>query len=170
MNWLVVVLGVAAKYLLPVALIPFPFAAGWANFVLDSVDGDILIPAGLPDPLYQNIDKSADWVTYVFMAVAAWKWPVRRLILALFVFRSVGQAAFFVTHDEFVFFLFPNFLEPAFLVAATVLHFRREDAWTFMRRHMWLLGALVVLYKMQDEYITHVANVDRTELLRRLFQ
>lgn len=85
MNWLVIVPVVLAKFLLPVALIWFPFAAGWANFVLDTVDGDLLIPAGLgnsSDPnenhLYQNLDKVADYTTYVFMVVAAWRWPVRR--------------------------------------------------------------------------------------------
>ncbi|MGE3857990.1 MAG: hypothetical protein AB7G21_13615 [Dehalococcoidia bacterium] len=169
MNWPVLILGVTAKFLLPLALIPFPFAAGWANFVLDSVDGDLLIPAGLPDPLYQNIDKSADWFTYLCIVVAARRWPIWRLIVALFVFRSVGQAAFVVTQDEFVFFLFPNFLEPVFLVCATILRFRGADAWAFASRHRWVLGALIVLYKMQDEYVTHVANVDRSELIGRLF-
>ncbi|MSP22852.1 MAG: hypothetical protein EXR66_07560 [Dehalococcoidia bacterium] len=80
MNWPVRVPGVAAKFLLPVALTWLPFEAGWLNFVLDTVDGDILIPAGLgggvvadQNHLYQNIDKAADYVTYVFMVVAAWQ-------------------------------------------------------------------------------------------------
>ena len=75
----------AAKFLLPVATIWAPFVAGWANFALDAVDGDILIPAGLGggmvaerNSLYQHIDKAADYVTYVCMVVAAWRWPVRR--------------------------------------------------------------------------------------------
>ncbi len=37
---------VGLKYLLPLAIIPFPFLAGWANFVLDTVDGDVLVPLG----------------------------------------------------------------------------------------------------------------------------
>ena len=96
---------VALKYLLPALLVPFPFFAGVANFVLDSVDGDLLIPLGLSDPVYQNIDKSADWVTYLCMVVAAWRWPLRRVIVALFAFRTVGQVLFFITGDELVFFL-----------------------------------------------------------------
>jgi hypothetical protein len=39
---------IAAKFALPLLIIRFPFAAGWANFFLDGVDGDLLIPLGLP--------------------------------------------------------------------------------------------------------------------------
>ena len=164
-----IVVGVAAKYLLPLLLIPFPFAAGWANFVLDSVDGDLLIPLGLSDPVYQNVDKSADYVTYVCMVVAAWKWPLRRAVIALFAVRTVGQALFFITNNELVFFLFPNFLEPLFLVYATILFFKRDAAPAFFARHAVVIWVLVIAYKLQDEFVTHVANIDRSELIGRLF-
>ena len=100
---------VAAKYLVPVLIVRFPFAAGWVNFVLDTVDGDLLIPLGLEDDTYQLIDKSADWATYVGMVLAARRWPIARTVVVLFALRTVGQLAFFVTRDEFVFFLFPVF-------------------------------------------------------------
>ena len=32
-----------------------------------------------------------------------------------------------------------------------------------------MIWVLVIAYKMQDEYLTHVGNVDRTELIGRLF-
>ena len=160
---------VAAKYLLPLLLIPFPFLAGWANFVLDSADGELLIPLGLSDPVYQQIDKSADYVTYAFMVVAAWRWPLRRVIVALFALRTVGQALFFITSNEIVFFFFPNFLEPLFLVYATILFFKRSEAPAFFARYAIAIWVLVVVYKLQDEFITHVANVDRSELIAKLF-
>ncbi len=160
---------VAAKYLLPLLLIPFPFLAGWANFVLDSADGELLIPLGLSDPVYQQIDKSADYVTYAFMVVAAWRWPLRRVIVALFALRTVGQALFFITGNEIVFFFFPNFLEPLFLVYATILFFKGSEAPAFFARYAVVIWVLVVAYKLQDEFITHVANVDRSELIAKLF-
>ncbi|MDE2701918.1 MAG: hypothetical protein F4X41_05120 [Chloroflexi bacterium] len=168
-NAVLIAAVVGLKYLLPLLLIPFPFFAGWGNFVLDSVDGDLLIPLGLSDPVYQLIDKSADYVTYVGMVVAAWRWPVRRAVIAFFVLRTVGQALFFITGNEIVFFLFPNFLEPLFLVYATILLFKRGDAPAFFARHAVLIWVLVIAYKLQDEFITHVANVDRSELISRLF-
>ncbi len=160
---------VGLKYVLPALLVPFPFVAGWANFVLDSVDGDLLIPLGLPDPAYQQIDKSADWVTYLFMAVAAWRWPIRRTVIALFAFRSIGQALFFLTGNEIVFFLFPNFLEPLFLVFASIALFKRAEAGAFYRRHLLAVWTGVVLYKMPGEWVTHVGNIDRTDVIRQIF-
>jgi hypothetical protein len=105
----------------------------------------------------------------VCAVIAAWRWPIHKIVIALFVFRSIGQGLFFLTEDEIMFFLFPNFLEPLFLAYATILLFKRAGAPTFYRRHVIAVWAIVVLYKMQDEYITHVGNVDRTELIRGIF-
>jgi hypothetical protein len=91
-----IVLIIAAKFGLPLLIVPFPFAAGWANFFLDSVDGDLLIPLGLPNETYQPVDKITDWVTYVAIVVVGFRnaWPTKRLMLGLFLFRSIGQAGF----------------------------------------------------------------------------
>ena len=37
-----------------------------------------------------------------------------------------------------------------------------------LHRHRWLIGTLIVVYKLQDEYFTHVANVDRSDLFQQL--
>lgn len=150
---------------MPLLLIPFPFFAGWGNFVLDSVDGDILIPLGLADSAYQYVDKSADYVTYVCMVIAAWRWPLRRALIGLLALRTIGQAFFFITNAEIVFFLFPNFLEPLFLIYATIVVFKRSEAPAFFARHAIVFWVLVIAYKMQDEYVTHVGNIDRTDLV-----
>ena len=170
---------VAAKFGLPILIVRYPFVAGWANFVLDSVDGDLLIPLGLLNEVYQPVDKVTDWVTYVAIVVVAYRdvWPIRRLMLGLFVFRSVGQVGFLLTGNELLLALFPNFLEPLFLVTATILAFervvRRAPDWrdrgfAVLSRYRWLIGGLIVIYKLQDEYFTHVANVDRSDFLRDL--
>ncbi|HJT64113.1 MAG TPA: hypothetical protein VJ839_05020 [Candidatus Limnocylindria bacterium] len=176
-----IVLIVALKFLLPLLIIRFPFAAGWANFALDGIDGDLLIPLGLPNEIYQPVDKITDWVTYVAMVVVAYRsqWPIRRLILGLFVFRSIGQIAFLVSEEELFLALFPNFLEPLFLVAASLLAWQRvmrhqpdwqDRGFAVLFRHRWVIGALIVIYKLQDEYFTHVANVDRSEFLQQLLE
>jgi len=180
MELILIILVIALKFLLPVAIIFMPFLAGWANFVLDSIDGDILIPLGLENATYQPVDKIADWATYVAIVILAYKagWAIKKLILTLFIFRSIGQALFLATGNEIVFFYFPNFLEPVFLITASFLAYQRvvkkrkdwqKQAFAAMKRHKYVLIAIVVVYKMQDEYFTHVANVDRTELLSKLF-
>lgn len=161
---------ICLKFLLPVAIIFSPFWAGWANFLLDSIDGDFLIPLGLPDATYQLIDKTADWFTYVAMVIAAWrlKWPIRRWIYGLFALRTIGQLLFFMTQDERVFFFFPNFLEPLFLIYTTIAFFRGTKANATYHSWRWPIWIFVILYKMQDEYVTHIINVDRTELLQKI--
>jgi hypothetical protein len=174
-----IVLVVAGKIALPLLIIPFPFAAGWANFVLDGVDGDLLIPFGLDRAVYQLLDKSTDWLTYGAMVIVGFRarWPIRWLLLGLFAFRSIGQVAFLVTQDETVLALFPNFLEPVFLLTATLLAWNREvrhradwreRTFATLHRHRWVLGLLIVLYKLADEWITHIGNIDRSDLVRRL--
>ena len=171
---------VAAKFLVPLLIIRFPFAAGWANFVLDGVDGDLLVPLGLPNETYQPVDKITDWVTYVAIVIVGFRneWPTRRLMLGLFAFRSIGQVGFLLTGNELLLAAFPNFLEPLFLVTATILAWERtirhlpdwqERGFAILHRHRWLIGTLIVIYKLQDEYFTHVANVDRSDLFTRLF-
>ena len=172
---------VAAKFVLPLLIVRFPFAAGWANFFLDGFDGDLLIPLGLPNEIYQPLDKVTDWVTYVAIVVVAYRnqWPIRRLMLGLFLLRSVGQVSFLVTENELFLALFPNFLEPLFLVTASILAWERlvrhlpdwqERGFALLARHKWLVGTLIVIYKLQDEYITHVGNIDRSEFLQQLLE
>jgi hypothetical protein len=172
---------VAAKFALPLLIIPFPFAAGWANFFLDSFDGDLLVPLGLMNGAYQPVDKITDWVTYVAIVIVAYRdeWPTKRLMLGLFLFRSVGQAGFLLTGNEVLLAVFPNFLEPLFLVTVSMLAWERAvrhrpdwraRAFGTLRRHRWLIGTLIVVYKLQDEYFTHVANVDRSEFFEQLLE
>jgi hypothetical protein len=170
---------VAAKFGLPLLILRFPFAAGWANFFLDSFDGDLLIPLGLSNEVYQPVDKVTDWITYVAIVVFCFRnaWPTRRLMLGLFLYRSVGQITFLVTGNELVLALFPNFLEPLFLVTITILTFQRvvrklpdwqARGFAVLYRYRWLIGSVIVVYKLIDEYVTHVGNIDRSELLQRI--
>jgi len=172
---------IAAKFALPLLIIRFPFAAGWANFFLDGVDGDLLVPLGLPNETYQPVDKITDWVTYVAIVVVGFRnaWPTKRLMLGLFLFRSIGQAGFLLTGNELLLAVFPNFLEPLFLVTATILAWERvirhlpdwqERGFAILHRHRWLIGTLIVVYKLQDEYFTHVANVDRSDVFQQLLK
>ena len=69
--------------------------------------------------------------------VAAWCWPPRRVVVALSALRTIGQALF-----------------------------KRADAPAFLARHAVLIWAVVIVYRLQDEYVTHVANVYRSELGR----
>ena len=170
MNWIAIGLVVIAKFVVPLLIIPFPFAAGWANFVLDTVDGDLLIPLGLDDGPYQLIDKGADWFTYIGMLFAARQWQISRTVVVLFVFRSRRPAALLHHGCGDRVLLVPE------LPGAAVPDLRdhppfqagRRGADIYMR-HRAGIWVFVVLYKLQDEWVTHVGNIDRTELITDLF-
>ena len=172
---------IAAKFALPVLILRYPFVAGWANFALDGIDGDLLIPLGLPNEIYQPVDKITDWLTYVAIVVLAYRsqWPIRRLILGLFLYRSIGQVAFLVTENELFLAFFPNFLEPLFLVTITILTWQRvvrhqpdwfDRGFGVLHRYRWPIGIVIVLYKLQDEWFTHVANIDRSDAIQQILQ
>ena len=151
------------KFALPLFILRYPFRASWGNYVLDTVDGDVLMPLGLAPASYQVWDKAADWVTYVAMFLAGRRWEIGRTITVLFVLRSVGQLAYFVTGNDLVFFFFPNFLEPLFMIYA-LLRFRDErTAHEKYRRHWWLIWSIVVAYKMWNEWNIHVARIDLSD-------
>ena len=117
--------------------------------------GTCSIPLGLSNELYQPLDKVTDWVTYVAIVVVAYRnvWPIRRLMLGLFLFRSIGQVGFLLTENELLLALFPNFLEPLFLVTVTILAWERvvrhlpdwqERGFAVLSRHRWLIGTVIV--------------------------
>jgi len=157
------------KFFTPLLIIFSPFLGGWMNFILDTIDGDILLPLGLEETKYQLIDKIADWVTYVAMIIAArrWQWPIRRSLYWLFSLRTIGQIGFFIFNDERIFFLFPNFLEPLFIIYASIGLAKKEPE-SFYLKHKKLIWILVCVYKMQDEWITHIANIDRSDAIKTL--
>jgi hypothetical protein len=171
MDTTIVVVVVGLKFILPLLYFRYPFGAGWANFLLDSVDGDILVPAGLPDPTYQLVDKAADYWTYICIFVWGWRQPIRRETTVTFVLRTVGQVLFFVTRNELALFFFPNLLEPLFLIYVSIARFKGWDrVYAIYRKYAVAIWAFILIYKFQDEYITHVANVDRTTVMKQLMQ
>ncbi|MBU1203205.1 hypothetical protein KKH39_04165 [Patescibacteria group bacterium] len=166
-----IVLIILLKFAFPVLILKFPFFAGWANFILDSVDGDILIPLGLEDKKYQLIDKIADYTTYIFIVIWGWKRVIKKEVIVTFLIRTIGQFSFFFTRDEMMLFYFPNLVEPLFLIYATAELFKgREKTAQWYKKNIVWIWLFILAYKFQDEWFTHVANVDRTEFFKNLFK
>jgi hypothetical protein len=172
MEGIVIVFVIILKFTLPFIMIFFPFAAGWANFILDSIDGDILVPLGLANENYQIIDKIADYVTYICMVIWAYKNKaiIKKEILIVFLLRTIGQFMFFITRNELSLFFFPNLVEPLFLFFVTMLIFRgKELTEKFYKKYIWIIWIVILIYKFQDEWFTHVSNLDRSDFLKSLF-
>ena len=157
---------VSLKFVVPSLMLRFPFAGAWGNFVLDSVDGDVLLELGVTEETYQTIDKAADYFSYVMMLIVGLRWRIKRPIVLLFVYRTVGQGLFFLTRKEIVFLCFPNFLEPMVL-SYTLLLFRHKgrepQAYVAYRRHRGPIWIAIIAYKVWNEWCLHSANIDLSE-------
>ena len=117
------------------------------------------------------IDKIADYSTYVFIVIWSWKKVIKKEIIVTFIIRSIGQFSFFFTRDEMMLFYFPNLVEPLFLVFATVEFFKgKEFAAKWYKRNIVWIWLCILAYKFQDEWFTHVTNVDRTEFFKNIFK
>lgn len=102
------------------------------------------------------------------MLIVGWRWEIHKEIKITFALRTIGQVLFFVTRDELMFFFFPNFLEPLFLIYATLLFFKKKEAYKIYKKYFKIIWGFIVIFKLQDELITHVVNIDRSTLIKRV--
>lgn len=150
------------KFLVPALMLKFPFHAVWGNYLLDVVDGDILLSLGINDYLYQTIDKFADYWSYIFMLILGLRWKIKKIIIILFAYRTIGQILFFLTRNEMVFLAFQNFLEPLVMAYSLIIFKQKTEAEAFQtyKRHFKLIWAVVIGYKLWNEWYLHFANID----------
>lgn len=157
---------ITLKFLVPLSMLWFPFIGVWGNYILDVVDGDILLSLGLTDSTYQNIDKFADLISYIFMLVLGLRWRIKNIIIVLFVYRLIGQILFFITLDERVFLYFQNFLEPLMMAYTFLILINKseEKAHQVYKKYFYLVWAIVIGYKLWNEWYLHFANIDLSKL------
>ena len=151
------------KFIVPALLLWFPFPAAWGNYLLDVVDGDILQALGMKEGFYQTLDKGADLFSYVFMLILGMRWRIKKVIIVLFVYRFIGQMLFFATGDEIWFVYFQNFLEPLVMAYTLILLLNKGDeekAYKSYKKHFILVWAIIIIYKLWNEWYLHFANID----------
>lgn len=156
------ILVVFLKFLVPSLMLWFPFQAVWGNYFLDVIDGDILLSLGINDYLYQTIDKFADFWSYIFMLILGLRWNIRKVIIILFAYRTIGQILFFLTRNEQVFLIFQNFLEPLVMAYSLIIFKQGAETKAFQtyKRHLKLIWIIVIGYKLWNEWYLHYANID----------
>ena len=163
MEILIISLVISLKFIVPSLMLAFPFAGAWGNYVLDVVDGDILLSLGLTDSTYQTIDKFADLISYIFMLILGLRWPIKKIIIVLFGYRLIGQLLFFITGNELMFVYFQNFLEPLVMAYTLLLVLNKSNpdkAYKAYKKYFFLVWGLVIGYKLWNEWYLHFANID----------
>ena len=138
----------------------WPLAGGLLAIGVDLSDlliRDLLDLGGVPD--YQALDKWLDQVYLGCFLVVALRWHglERTIAIALYAFRIVGFAAFEMTGDRAILFLFPNVFELWFLAVVAVHHYRPGVRWSAGSA----VAALVALTAVKElqEWALHVGRV-----------
>lgn len=167
MNIFVQILITGFKFLIPPFMLVFPFQAIWINYILDVVDGDILMQFGMNEFTYQTLDKAADYFSYIFMLILGLRWRIKRTIVILFIYRTIGQVLFFITRNELMLFYFQNFLEPLAMIYVLLLFRHKSEGKAFFsyKRHFWLIWVIILIYKIWNEWYLHFANIDLSTLI-----
>lgn len=166
-DWIVFVLVVGARLVVPLFIGRFPLPAILASLVIDGVDKSIFQAfTGLDLANYQSYDKALDvyYLTITYLAVLR-NWRDRfsvGVVAALWYYRLVGVLAFEVTGARWLLLVFPNTFE--YVVIAIEVVRTRWDARRLSRSAvLWVTGLIWVVVKLPQEWWIHVAQLDFTD-------
>lgn len=148
------------KFFLPLTIFKFPFISSWLNYFYDTADGDILMHFNMNSNLYQLIDKSADYLTYIVMLYVGLGWKIRNTVITLFIYRTIGQILFFINSNDLFFFIFPNFLEPLFLIYSFLIYKYKNKGHIIYKNKLYIIWSLIIVFKMWNEWSLHVSRND----------
>ena len=169
-EWIVVVLVVGARLLLPFTIPYYPLVGSIACMILDSIDQSIF--QKFPDiPLegYQSYDKSLDiyYLAIIYFATMR-NWtnrPAFRTSFFLYYYRLVGVVAFELSQVRAILFVFPNTFE-YFYDFIEAVHLR----WDWKRVGKWtaiVSAALIWIFiKLPQEWWIHIAQLDMTDFIK----
>ena len=169
-EWIVVVLVVVARLLLPLTIPYFPLFGIVSCLILDAIDQSIFQQFPKIDlDGYQSYDKALD-VYYLAIAYLATmrNWtsrPAFRVSRFLWYYRLVGVVAFELTQVRALLLIFPNTFEYFFIFYEAV-----RVRWSPARIGTWtavIAAALIWIFiKLPQEWWIHIAQLDMTDFIK----
>jgi hypothetical protein len=167
----VLVLVIAARFFVPLAIPRYPIPAGIAALVIDGVDQTIFqVFTTLPLAGYQSYDKALD-VYYLSVAYLSTlrNWTnltAFAMSRFLFYYRLVGVLLFELLQIRALLLFFPNTFEYFFLFYEAV-----RLRWNPRRMSAALVigaaFAIWVFIKVPQEYWIHIAQLDITDTIKQ---
>ncbi|MFN0093321.1 MAG: hypothetical protein ACKVVT_00875 [Dehalococcoidia bacterium] len=158
MDDVALILVIAARGLIPIAVFRWPFWAGAACIAGDAFD--TVLPEALGITLvddYHRFDKFFDTYYLAFEAVVAWRLfdPVARAATtALFALRLAAVIVFEVTGARWLFLVGPNAFENFYLLVAGLRTI--DPAFRIPgRRELVVMLLVATLPKLMQEYVMH---------------
>ena len=169
-EWMVVVLVVGGRLVLPLFIPYFPVPALVACMILDSADQSIFqqFPR-IPLEGYQSYDKALD-VYYLSIAYLStlrnWTNQIAfRMAQFLFYYRMVGVVSFELTQWRPILFIFPNTFEYFWLFVEAV-----RLGWNTSRMGKWTVilaaAGIWIFIKLPQEWWIHIAELDMTDFIK----
>ncbi len=155
--YLLVFLRVVSAFLIFFAVVPVSIF----QFILDWIDGEFYKRARFRKHTYQMWDKILDYYWYVFIMLflLADKPPHAMVFIFLFVFRTIGQALFFITRKQIYFFLFPNIFEILFFVFVATLAIPSLGPLLDVP-YIYPIFAVVTVIVFIREYVLHIKQMN----------
>ncbi len=169
-EWIVVVLVIGARLLLPFVIPYWPLPGVIACLILDAADQSIFQkwPA-IPLEGYQSYDKSLDiyYLAITYLATLR-NWtnpPAFKTSFFLYYYRLVGVVAFELTQVRALLFIFANTFEYFFIFVEAV-----RMRWNTVRMGVWTVvlsaAAIWVFIKLPQEWWIHIAQNDMTDFIK----
>jgi len=153
MTWQIAVF-VVFRVLSALPALRWPFAGGLFVLVTDFADLFLMDAiGGIED--YQRLDKLCDLAyMLIFLKVAlGWSGLERRVAVALFAYRMIGEVVFELTAARWSLLVFPNVFEFWFIAVAALHHYRPNAA--LSRRDAGVAFVALLVGKEAQEYFLH---------------
>ena len=165
----VLVIVVAARFLVPLGTPRFPLPAILASLVVDAVDQTVLAAFDVEPDNYQQYDKALD-VYYLAIAYISTirNWVDRtafRVGQFLWYYRLIGVLVFELTLARPFLLIFPNTFE-FFFIFYEATRLRWEPSRLPRRSVIIVAAGIWIFVKLPQEWWIHVAQLDFTEFVR----
>lgn len=166
-DWIVFLLVVGARLVVPLFIGRFPLPAILVALVVDGFDKSIFQAfTHLDLDNYQSYDKALDiyYLTIAYLSVLR-NWRDRfsvQVMSAIWYYRLVGVVLFEATGARWLLLVFPNTFEYVFIAIEAV-----RTRWDVRRMSrsavLWTTAGIWVLIKLPQEWWIHVAQLDFTD-------
>ena len=160
MYYFIVLLRILAAPLIFV----WPLISVILSFFLDVIDIEFASRGGLTLDKYERWDKSLDLWWYFNAMIYGWFYLsyYKYLLLALFIFRLIGDIIFFFKNNRKIFIIFPNFFENFFFLFFFALYFRQLN-FLLDKKHLLISLLMIILLKLFQEWWVHIAQISIPE-------
>ncbi|MBI3342903.1 hypothetical protein HY032_01990 [Candidatus Gottesmanbacteria bacterium] len=126
------------------------------SVIADWIDKHILMfTTGITLSQYQLWDKNVDWFAYVVELSVATTYGLYLPFFLLLFWRFIGQFMFLRTHKRWIFILFPNYFEVAFLWLV-VFHQRKFTIDISTDPASFWLVVLLVAKQIHEIYLHYI--------------